>query len=178
MLILLSTLLQMQALDSRGRKVIPKAMIYLSFVILAVLLLTLAVIDLKTFRLPNVLTFTLIGTGLAEAWILRGGFSEPFYNRLIGAGLGYGTFFLIEHGFKAIRGKDGLGRGDAKLLAGGGAWCGWFGLPFIVLIGSGMGLVAALFPSFRKSERIPFGPFLALGIMSVWAALNIQSLQL
>ena len=76
--------------------------------------------------------------------------------------------------FKKLRGKDGLGRGDAKLLAGGGAWCGWMGLPFIVLIGSGMGLVAALFPSVRNQKRIPFGPFLALGILIVWLAFNLE----
>jgi len=149
-------------------------MIYLSFAILAGLLLALSVIDLKTFRLPNVLTFSLIGTGLADAWL----FSGELTNRLIGAAVGYGVFVSIELAFKKIRGKDGLGRGDAKLLAGGGAWCGWMGLPFIVLIGSGMGLVAALFPSFRKAGRIPFGPFLALGIFSVWFALNNQHLQL
>lgn len=153
-------------------------MVYLSLAVLAALLLALSVIDLKTFRLPNVLTFSLIGTGLAEAWLFQGGFASGFYNRLLGAAIGYGAFFLIERSYKALRGKDGLGRGDAKLLAGGGAWCGWMGLPFIVLIGSGMGLVAALFPSVRKSGIIPFGPFLAIGILSVWIAMNIQNLQL
>jgi len=145
-------------------------MIYLSLFILAGLLLALSTIDLKTFRLPNILTFTLICAGLIEAWFFSGGFRD----RLIGAGIGYTVFVAIELSFRHIRGKDGLGRGDAKLLAGGGAWCGWIGLPFIVLIGSGMGLVGALFPSIRKMERIPFGPFLALGIFTVWFALNIE----
>jgi len=57
---------------------------------------------------------------------------------------------MAEYAFKTLRGKDGLGRGDAKLLAAGGAWCGWMGLPFIVLIASGFGLLAALMPSIRK----------------------------
>lgn len=170
----------MQTLDSEGRKVKPCAMVYLSFAILAGLLVTLSVIDLKTFRLPNVLTYTLIGTGLVEGWFLYGGIPEGvwggFTDRLIGAAAGFTAFFLIEHGFRILRGKDGLGRGDAKLLAGAGAWCGWMALPFIVLIGSFMGLVAALFPSIRKQNRIPFGPFLALGCLSVWIALNIEHL--
>lgn len=158
----------------------PVVMIFVSFAILAGLLLALSIIDLKTFRLPNVLTLALIGTGLIEAWIYYGGLNDRiwggFTNRLIGAGLGYSFFVTIEVLFKKVRGVDGLGRGDAKLLAGGGAWCGWMALPFIVLIGSFMGLVAALFPSIRKQGRIPFGPFLALGIISVWFALNIERL--
>ncbi len=170
----------MQALDSRSIKVIPIAMVLLSIAVLAGLLVALSVIDLKTFRLPNVLTFTLIGTGLIEGWIRYEGLPEGiwggFTDRLIGAAVGYLVFVAVEKGFKHITGKDGMGRGDAKLLAGGGAWCGWMVLPYIVMIASFMGLIAALFPSFRKAGRIPFGPFLALGIISVWFALNIQRL--
>ncbi len=172
--------LQMQALDSRDTKVIPIAMVFLSFAILAGLLVALSVVDLKTFRLPNVLTYTLIGTGLVEGWIRFGGLPDGvwggFTDRVIGALVGYLVFVAVEKGFKQITGKDGMGRGDAKLLAGGGAWCGWMVLPYIVMIASFMGLVAALFPSFRKTGRMPFGPFLALGIISVWIALNIQRL--
>ena len=147
-------------------------MIYLSLAVLSGLLIALSVIDLKTFRLPNVLTFSLIALGLLDAYFFVG----QFYERLIGAALGYGVFVSIELLFKKLRGKDGLGRGDAKLLAAGGAWCGWMGLPFIVLIGSGMGLIAALFPSMRQQSKIPFGPFLALGIFIVWTAFNLEQL--
>jgi len=59
------------------------------------------------------------------------------------------------------------------LLAAGGAWCGWAGLPLIVLISSALALIALLFPSFKKiadSGEIPFGPFLALAIAIVWAS--------
>ena len=47
------------------------------------------------------------------------------------------------------------------------------GLPFIVLIASGSGLVALLFPWLREKadkDRIPFGPFLAYAIFIVWLA--------
>jgi len=143
-------------------------MIYLSLVVLAGLLLTLSIIDVKTFRLPDELTFLLIGTGLLQSALIQNQFKES----ILGAVVGFAVFFTIEILFKKIRGKDGLGRGDAKLLAGGGAWCGLYGLPFIVLIASGMGLIGALFPSIRKNDRIPFGPFLAMGILIVWIALN------
>jgi len=147
-------------------------MVYVSFAILISLLMALSVIDLKTFRLPNVLTFTLIGTGLLDGWL----YSGELRDKLIGAAAGYAVFVAVEIAYKSARQLDGLGRGDAKLLAGGGAWCGWMGLPFIVLIGSAMGLVAALFPSVREKSRIPFGPFLALGILIVWFAWNNQRL--
>lgn len=131
-------------------------------------LIVLSWTDIKSYRLPDKLTFPLMWLG-----VLEGYFSDNIKSRLIGLIIGYIVFLGIEYGFKALRGKDGLGRGDAKLLAAGGAWCGWMGLPFIVLIASGCGLVAALLPSIRKSAqdgRIPFGPFLAFAIFMVWAA--------
>ena len=131
-------------------------------------LATLTWTDIQSFRLPDKLTFPLMGMGLIYSYLMG-----DIIDSVIGLGLGYGVFVMIEYAFKRLRGKDGLGRGDAKLLAAGGAWCGWMGLPFIVLIASGFGLMAALMPSIRKSAengRIPFGPFLALGIFMVWTA--------
>jgi len=84
----------------------------------------------------------------------------------------------VEIGFRRLRGKDGLGRGDAKLLAAGGAWCGWTGLSFIVLIASLLGIIAACLPMFKNHEDgwIPFGPFLALAIFIVWTAQKLAGL--
>lgn len=131
------------------------------------MLAALTWVDLREFRLPDILTLPLIMLGFIQAYVLKLGWQNSF----IGAIAGYAVFVAIEKSFKALRGKDGLGRGDAKLLAAGGAWCGWASLPFIVLIASGMGLVALLFPGFREKSdtgHIPFGPFLAIGIAIVW----------
>lgn len=147
-------------------------MIYPFGFILFAALLVLTWIDLKTFRLPDLITLPLIPLGILQAWLLTGDWKSS----VLGAVIGYSAFVLIEIGFKQLRGKDGLGRGDAKLLAAGGAWVGWTGLPFIVLIASGSGLAALLLPSFRKQAdqgRIPFGPFLAFAIALVWAALSL-----
>lgn len=95
---------------------------------------------------------------------------------LIGALVGYSVFVAIEYSFKKISGKDGLGRGDAKLLAAGGAWCGWMSLPTIILIASLTGLIFALFMRFKSKdagEWIPFGPFLAVAIFTTWLAIQI-----
>jgi prepilin signal peptidase PulO-like enzyme (type II secretory pathway) len=130
-------------------------------------LAALAWIDGRTFRLPDTLTLPLIGVGLVQYWY----FSGQVLDGLIGAGVGYLFFLSVEKGFRAIRGIEGLGRGDAKLLAAGGAWCGWMGLPWIVLVASGTGLVFAGLMTLvgkRPNGMIAFGPFLALGIAAVW----------
>ncbi len=145
-------------------------MIYVFSFFLVCTLGTLTWIDLKTFRLPDILTLPLIGIGIIQGALFGLGWQAS----AIGAAVGYAAFVALEIGFRKLRGKNGLGRGDAKLLAAGGAWCGWAGLPFIVLIASGLGLTALIFPSFRKLSdhgKIPFGPFLALAILIVWLAI-------
>ena len=91
--------------------------------VLLVALAALSWIDARTFRLPDALTLPLIAVGLFQSWYLSG----QAFDAAIGAVAGYLFFFLVEKSFHALRGKEGLGRGDAKLLAAGGAWCGWGG---------------------------------------------------
>lgn len=132
--------------------------------ILLVFLVFLSWTDIKSFRLPNTLTLPLIILGVFQAYLLPSDITAS----IIGAVIGYLVFFVIEIAYKKFRKIDGLGRGDAKLLAAGGAWCGWMGLPYIVLISSCVGLTLALSPKYRALNRIPFGPCLALGIFMVW----------
>lgn len=146
--------------------------------VLFIALLVLSVIDAKTYLLPNFLTLPLIPIGIVQGWIL----SQDWQSNAIGAVAGYSIFIMIEQGFKRIRGKDGLGRGDAKLLAAGGAWCGWLALPHIILVGSCTGLLFALYIRIKHAkdedgtvnEYVPFGPFLALAIFSIWLYSQIQ----
>jgi len=136
------------------------------------MLSALAVIDFRTMILPNILTFPLIIAGLLFAY-----WQNALLAGLIGAVVGYAGLVAIELAYKRLRGVDGLGRGDAKLLAAGGAWCGWYGLPFILLIASFSGLIHALILSRSdantKDQKLPFGPHLALGIFLTWLALFI-----
>lgn len=149
--------------------------VFISLIILVSFLLSLTYIDIKSFRLPNMLTFPLIALGLGQAFIL----GLPLKDHIIGALIGYFAFVIIEQGFLKVRGYPGLGRGDAKLLAGGGAWTGWFGLPYIVLMASLAGLslifvgllTGRLKGKNMKQLVIPFGPFLSLAIFLVWIAL-------
>jgi prepilin signal peptidase PulO-like enzyme (type II secretory pathway) len=147
--------------------------------VLAGILLALSWVDLREFRLPDPLNFSLIVIGLIWSALAGNGLAA-----LIGAIAGYLSFVTIAWVFRRLRGIDGLGRGDAKLLAGGGAWCGWAGLPLIVLIASLLGIAMALTaPLWQTAARaedseqdkapdgwIPFGPCLAAAIFAVWTA--------
>jgi leader peptidase (prepilin peptidase)/N-methyltransferase len=72
-----------------------------------------------------------------------------------------------------LRGREGLGQGDAKLLAAAGAWLGAVALPQVILVAalSALLVAAALRLSGRTMHAhsaLPFGPFLALAIWALW----------
>jgi leader peptidase (prepilin peptidase) / N-methyltransferase len=134
------------------------------------MLLLLAVIDWRVQLLPDVITFPLLITGLAVNYVLV---QDRLTDHLIGAIAGFTIFALAALAYRLLRGREGLGLGDAKLLAGIGAWVSWTGLPTVVLWGSIFGLVvalarAALGGSLKLSDRLPFGTFLAIGGWLVW----------
>ena len=75
--------------------------------------------------------------------------------------------------YRKVRGRDGLGAGDAKLLAAAGAWVGASGLPQVILFAAVAGLVAAACLRLAgvrlgAASALPFGPFLALATWLVW----------
>ncbi len=136
-------------------------------------LLALAWIDALVMRLPDTLTLPLVLAGLGEALWLD---PDALIDRAWGAALGYTAFRLIAWAYLRLRGRDGLGQGDAKLLAAGGAWVGAAMLADVVLAASVAGLLCAgaLALGGRRVDgttRLPFGPFLAAGIWSVWLAM-------
>lgn len=145
-------------------------MIIVFGIVLFVGLAALSWIDIKTFRLPDIGNLILVLIGVLQAYLLTGSIMMS----LLGIAIGYGALVALEITFKKIRGKDGIGRGDAKLLAVGGAWCGAMALPYIVLVASLTGLLAVISINIAKKAAdtgqnwIPFGPFLALGIFTVW----------
>lgn len=101
-------------------------------------LLALAWVDIREQRLPDLLTLPLMLAGLAEALLLE---PEATLDRTIGAIGGYLAFRLLGAGYAALRGRTGLGQGDAKLLAAAGAWVGWAALPPLVLTAAIFALV-------------------------------------
>ena len=136
------------------------------------MLLALGVTDWETGFLPDWLTLPLMIVGLgANAFSL---FAPPL-DAVIGAAAGGFVFWAIGAGWRAWRGIDALGLGDAKLLAALGAWTGWPALPLIVLIGSvgsllGVFLARGFGRTIGGSDAIPFGPGLCLaGLVVLFA---------
>lgn len=130
-------------------------------------LLAIAAWDARHLRIPDALSLPLIAAGLAwAAWA-----GEPWRAHLLGAALGYASLAGFGALFFRWRGREGLGLGDAKLFAAGGAWLGWQALPLVLALAAVAGLAFALATTrSRPGAEIAFGPWLALGIAAGWLA--------
>jgi leader peptidase (prepilin peptidase)/N-methyltransferase len=138
--------------------------------VLAWWLLALAAIDIRFLLLPDVLTLPLAVVGLLVTLF---GDSGQIADHLLAAGVGYATFVAVRVAYFRWRRIEGLGLGDAKLMAALGAWLGTAGLPSVVLIAATGGLIFVLVERLAgrplSSERpLPFGAYLCLGAWLVW----------
>jgi leader peptidase (prepilin peptidase)/N-methyltransferase len=133
-------------------------------------LLALAVTDWRYFLLPDPLVLLLLISGLAVSALIT---PSTFAGHLVGVAAGFISLAALAFVYRAIRGRDGLGLGDAKLLAALGAWLSFEGLPTAVLTAAMLGLAyaaacALIRARFSSSDRLPFGSFLALGGWLTW----------
>jgi len=138
--------------------------------LLGLWLLTLGWIDARRWVLPDALTLPLAAAGILAAAVWAPG---DMIDRLGGAGCGYIGLRIAAYVYRRWRGRDGLGGGDAKLLAAAGAWTGASGLPTVIFGAAGLALAFAVGlalagHSMRRDSALPFGPFLALSIWLVW----------
>lgn len=129
----------------------------------AAALVVLTLIDWDTTLLPDNITLPLVWAGLIAAyWGISG---ASLASALWGAVAGYLSLWSVYWLFKLATGKEGMGYGDFKLLAGLGAWFGWEALLPIILmssvIGAIVGITLKLNSKLREGGYIPFGPFLA-----------------
>jgi leader peptidase (prepilin peptidase)/N-methyltransferase len=136
-------------------------------------LLALALTDILAFLLPDFLTLPLAGAGLIEAALYQ---PAALPDRLIGLVVGYSAFALLAVVYRRVRGREGLGRGDWKLMAAIGAWVSWQALPAVVMIASAAALSGVLLGLFGRpialAARVPFGAFLCFGAWAVWLSLT------
>ena len=136
------------------------------------MLLALTLIDFDTQLLPDNLTLPLLWAGLL-ANVLGAAPVANLRDAVIGAIAGYLTLWIIYWLFKLIRGKEGMGYGDFKLLAALGAWLGWQMLPLIVLlssvVGAAIGIMLIVFKGREHGVPLAFGPYLAIaGVIALF----------
>lgn len=127
-------------------------------------------IDVRSFLLLDVLTLPLALLGLLIAFV---GYGPTMLESALGAALGYTVLWALAALYRRARGHDGLGLGDAKLLAAAGAWCGALALPSVMLIASLSALVCAGLAMLAGQTvngqfKLPFGPFLSIGFLVTW----------
>jgi leader peptidase (prepilin peptidase)/N-methyltransferase len=133
-------------------------------------LLTAAWIDARTMILPDVLPLPLLAVGLLVTGIAA---PDAVIDRVVAAGLGYRLLFATARAYRRLRGRAGLGLGDAKLLGAIGARVGLSDLPAVLVFACCPGLAAAgvLALSGRRvtaTTAIPFGPYLSVAGWIWW----------
>jgi leader peptidase (prepilin peptidase)/N-methyltransferase len=143
----------------------------LLLVILSMFLLVIFFIELKHYIITNELNFHLMWIGFLKSFDpnLNTLIFPNFVNSLIGGVLGYLLIWSIIYFYKQIRNKEGMGLGDAKLLAVTGFWFGWISVPFVIFSSSIIALISVI-PSLMTKKRkmtsqIPFGPFIVLATL-------------
>ncbi len=134
------------------------------------MLLALAAADFRFYLLPDFLTLPLIAAGLVVAWALD---PDDMLSHVVGAAAGLTFIVVLRYIYWIMRKREGIGLGDAKLLAAAGAWVTLTGLPSVVLLAAVAALVFAVARQgwagrLTAADRVPFGPFLCFGLWIVW----------
>ena len=148
--------------------------------LLILILVSLAYIDLRTFRLPDAITIPTMTAGLIFNYFAPFGLTD-FPSAIWGAIFGYLFLWGLNWVYRLVKKQNGIGLGDAKLLSALGAWLGLNALPNILFIASLIGLIGGLAWLQLQKQSIrsafPFGPFLAIaGIIELLWPQQLQML--
>jgi leader peptidase (prepilin peptidase)/N-methyltransferase len=153
--------------------------------ILAGAMAAVAIEDWRRLRLPDPLLAATGLAGLAMAGLQadRDG-AEPLAAigwAAMAAFLCGAVFLALREGYHRMRGQDGLGLGDVKLAAAGGAWIGWQGMSWAVVAAAiaalaYVGLHGLRGEKWPAAKRIPLALFLAPAIWAVWYGLSYTAL--
>jgi leader peptidase (prepilin peptidase)/N-methyltransferase len=134
--------------------------------VLSLLLLPLAFIDLEHHLLPDVLTLPGIALGLAFS---AAGGVTGIVDAALGVAVGGALPYLVIVAYRAVRGVEGMGLGDVKLLAMVGAFLGWRDALLTIGLGSCVGAVVGVTliatGRGRRDTELPFGVFLSLAAL-------------
>ncbi len=153
------------------------------------LLVVLTVTDLRERILPDEVNFFGLGAGLVFSlitksldgtaqWVAGRWFDFPppqvalsFVDAALGALAGSGLLWIVAEGYFRLRGREGMGLGDVKMMAAVGAFLGVKRTMMTVLVGSLLGsVIGILLIAISKKGRdyeLPFGTFLGAGALLV-----------
>ncbi len=153
------------------------ALLVLTYLLLAAVLVAVSAIDIAVHRLPDRIVLPALGVGvvLVVAESLRAGHPQRIAYALTGLGIYFGIL-LVFH----LISPRGMGFGDVKLAAVMGLGLGWLAASYatvfvLVLWALGLGAVAAsvlgilliAVQGMNRRTEIPFGPYLAFGTLTV-----------
>lgn len=128
-------------------------------------MIVLFAIDLEHQILPNEITLPGIVVGFVLSLFLPPGWRSSLTGLLVG-----GLFpFLVAEAYLRIRGREGMGMGDFKMLAMVGAFLGWPLVGLTLILACVLGIViggGSLLVSRRGlGTRIAFGTFIAVAAL-------------
>ena len=139
--------------------------------IISLLFIIIFFIDLENFIIPDSLNFSIMALALFKNFlpISNTSFIQDINQSIIGGMVGYSIIWLIIYLYKMIKKIEGMGLGDAKLMAGIGLLFGWQSVPFVLFVSAILGLIFVL-PSLLKKQKnmrseIPFGPFIIVACL-------------
>ncbi len=139
-------------------------------VIFGWVLLALAVMDLRSMFLADALTLPLIPAGLAVCLWLE---PDAIWPHMAGAVAGAAVLAALAWGYFRLRGREGLGLGDVKLMAAAGAWVGVDGLGTVILWAVMVNAIMLALEALRGralsgTTQVPLGTGLATGLWLTW----------
>lgn len=144
--------------------------------LLTLVLTAIAVHDARTQRIPDALNLTLALGGLTYQALTNVEFQVQHMVFALGMGL---LFFAVRCLHYWLTGIRGLGLGDVKMATAGALWFSPLLFPLFLFTASFCALAYASIvqlgkesPSWRR--RVPFGPFLALGIVVAFIVETMQ----
>jgi len=146
---------------------------------LALVMLTIALVDWSSFIIPDGLNLVAFALALVHAaalvpeampWAMAWAIAMAIVR---GATLAL-MFLAIRHGYARMRGRQGLGLGDVKLAFVAGAWLDWLIMPIAIELAAVAALAVyvlrqrVLGHALSRTSRMPFGVFLAPAIWLGW----------
>lgn len=144
---------------------------FVSYFIFSAALVVISFIDIDVRIVPNVISLPGIVIGLLFSLLAAYVTSDPSsaiptpLSALLGVLIGGGFLLATALIYEKLRGREGMGMGDVKLLAMIGAFLGGEAIFLTLFLASLTGAVVGLASGGGRYAKIPFGPFLCSGAL-------------